>query len=1113
MPDVRRYIQQGAQAARITESELRRLQDEFALGAEEEETTVPGLRAPIKPGATELFPEAPPYRLDYSPEEEAAIEAVTDQRLREIAGFGGLEESSTVEGLKPMIARTVAPLVGMGLGFALAPFTGGASVLTVLGSATGAYLGDQWAQDMEVQTGLRADKNPWRTATEVLLASVPGMSFTRIARPAARAAAQTAFGAGLGGAAVAATEYAETGELPPFAEVGKGAATGGVLGFSLGRLADYSAARAANAAQKKPPTDGSLIHEEDVLPRVDQPNIMKAEAVDDYIQDYFTGKPRQPAKPFGPTPDKDEVDDIVDALLTGKRPLPDIKEAAEARAAKNKPGPLDNEVQGRPPGSQGEPPIRPLGGSAESYKQKAVAEAMADQAFGVPPTPTTVRLMQKSQELLRDSVDEDAYLFGKQFDPTVTPNTAISPEEAVTFFKWHTDRWWRQAVESLRRLGGPYTVAANAMNYVETTQQRLKSQLQRQIHQLAASIPSAESMQRIHRYLDRESHRGVKPQDYLTPDEIVQANNWDKFYKNLKELARVAYGKKAGEDADEFVGLSGTYVHRRLHKDMYDPTSARYQKVKEEMIAERGVPEEQADSILNFEVSTHKADMYLAAGLDLHRKLDLPYDAYNNDLVQDALWYVQRGSRRMLEVMNYGKDHSFILAKIAEAKQLNAEYGAWLETAYKRHIGVEDAIASPRDRKTIGTLKSLGVLATLGLKTTVSQVGQAIGAASRTSLPLVVKAIFNPKVSKEIGEESGALINSMFREFMKETQTELNKPGALQRLTESYFQITGQTAADAWARSVSAFAGYGYADDMVTRLLKNPKDLKANRWFRRLNMDTGAIIQARQGRDAALAGWKADPSDATAAVLNNAKTLYKDHLLESAQALANDVNLRNDVLGTQWVHQSGWGSLALMFQRVGIEWTRKVLNPALDEAKHGNYAPLAVLAGSTLILGEAAGLAREPLSGRNPFTGQPFFGEEISAQEAAERSRSGFVTKAISGTGQGLSDLKYNFLQVQMLGFLQDLYYSAKYGFEDMLLGASLGKAVEVVEAGVNLGRVAGGFLTGEGAPEDAGTRLAKTLLENVPGVGPSVIRPFVSPKLFPTRAQQRETKARRKVF
>ena len=212
----------------------------------------------------------------------AAIEDIRGQR----------PDPSLLERVVPAAMRVGGAISGAVLGSIAGPPG------VIAGGAAGSGLGEYGAEQFETMTGQRTAINPTQVATQTALGAiplgrVPGASATaeEIARFAARLPLRrTGQGAVLGGASAAATELAETGELPSVSRLAVPAAFGAVLGGVGGRVerapmnartarlaAEEAAARAPRAALPPGPAyqvtaDGRVVPFGADVPPVQQPD-------------------------------------------------------------------------------------------------------------------------------------------------------------------------------------------------------------------------------------------------------------------------------------------------------------------------------------------------------------------------------------------------------------------------------------------------------------------------------------------------------------------------------------------------------------------------------------------------------------------------------------------------------------------------------------------------------------------------------------------------------------------------------------------------------------------------------------------------------------------------
>lgn len=136
---------------------------------------------------------------------------------------------SFVDRAIPQVMRIGGTIAGSTLGAI------GGPVGMAAGGAAGAGLGEYGAELYEQQTGQRKDINPTQLGVQTALGAIPmgRVAGSTVGQIAARRAAQ---GAGMGAVSTAATQLAETGDLPSAGQVAIGAGLGTVLGGAGGSL-------------------------------------------------------------------------------------------------------------------------------------------------------------------------------------------------------------------------------------------------------------------------------------------------------------------------------------------------------------------------------------------------------------------------------------------------------------------------------------------------------------------------------------------------------------------------------------------------------------------------------------------------------------------------------------------------------------------------------------------------------------------------------------------------------------------------------------------------------------------------------------------------------------
>jgi hypothetical protein len=112
----------------------------------------------------------------------------------------------------------------------------GGPVGIAAGGAAGAAGGEALAELYEKVRGLRQDINPAQIAVQGALGAIPVPGVAKGAGVLKSALVHGAQGAGMGAVATAATELADTGQLPSLGQVAQGAGMGAVAGGTIGGL-------------------------------------------------------------------------------------------------------------------------------------------------------------------------------------------------------------------------------------------------------------------------------------------------------------------------------------------------------------------------------------------------------------------------------------------------------------------------------------------------------------------------------------------------------------------------------------------------------------------------------------------------------------------------------------------------------------------------------------------------------------------------------------------------------------------------------------------------------------------------------------------------------------
>lgn len=391
-----------------------------------------------------------------------------------------------------------------------------------------------------------------------------------------------------------------------------------------------------------------------------------------------------------------------------------------------------------------------------------------------------------------------------------------------------------------------------------------------------------------------------------------------------------------------------TYAPIMLQPDLHTPGTDLYKRGIEWLMKEKGMTRPQAETFFALDASMLQRKTNSVANLEKARTdMNWPEWALIQDPYVINQLYFDRAWKRLHVVQTFGQDltkGTMLLGRIAEQ---DADLGQFAKRAFQDFIGLNDAEELSKWTKMFGDYTAVTKLSP---RTAISQLGQIGLAAVRTNIKSVVQALSNPSVSREAAHNGGALLRSV----RQQTYAMLGGSEVLNTSTshvDRILRLYGIRQLDLVSRVVASGAGQFYADDLVTKLIKSPKDVRHGFWMRRLQQLGVDPRIALEEKLAQIQGGAKDPS-----------TKYMRQMDMASQTVNADVNFRNGILDLpEFFHKH---PIASRYKSFMYQSTRFMHDHVIKELHQGNPLPLIYTLSVGGVMGEAIADVQALVSGR-----------------------------------------------------------------------------------------------------------------------------------------------------
>lgn len=359
---------------------------------------------------------------------------------------------------------------------------------------------------------------------------------------------------------------------------------------------------------------------------------------------------------------------------------------------------------------------------------------------------------------------------------------------------------------------------------------------------------------------------------------------------------------------------------------------------------------------------------------------------------QEFMEYVPGAERRIAEAKHLGPNDEAANAALNAIRQRNPQNGAFADQWF-------DAVTRREHRdvllgdfaKQVGGLQAASKMGF----SVISNASQPINNLLVVDLKTFGKGlrdILNPLTRDEaldFGRRTGAALETTMRELAEEVGVE--GLGAGTRAGEAVLRKTGFLTVEGGNRLFTAVVGRQWARDLTQRLMRNTADAKVRRHLARVGLDADEIIRA--------GGKLTDAQERLAGLRLSELTQFGTGAGE---------------LPLWW--SSPWGRVVTQFKRFAYKQGQLVYTSVVEEAKRGNFKPLAVLLTAFPAVGEVVADARYLLR-RGPV--EIYRGVREEGLVGVGRG----VSRAFATRPSGLlGRLSENFSYVGALGMASDLF-------------------------------------------------------------------------------------------
>lgn len=309
-----------------------------------------------------------------------------------------------------------------------------------------------------------------------------------------------------------------------------------------------------------------------------------------------------------------------------------------------------------------------------------------------------------------------------------------------------------------------------------------------------------------------------------------------------------------------------------------------------------------------------------AGNLENVRQFDLP--DYEKDAEKAARMYADSSSRRFTEADNFGKKDEIVAELINKISEEGGDYNEAQKIFEYMYKGLpKSKVASALTQYNLVTKLDLGALTNLT---------QTVNTATKAGVLNTLKGIF--KGFTKDGDDLAELAN-VYDEMVVVNETGLKMSKFVKGVMYAFGKV------ERFNRRVAANAGKFRAEELASRLAKNPESATAIRQLQSLGLDPSKLVNGK---------------------------LTADDVVIAANRMSELTQFKPNVLNVPRYWKTPLGRVAMQFKSFAFMQTRFFVDEVVKEAANGNIMPLMRF----LILAPTASYytyqARNKITGRDP---------------------------------------------------------------------------------------------------------------------------------------------------
>lgn len=402
------------------------------------------------------------------------------------------------------------------------------------------------------------------------------------------------------------------------------------------------------------------------------------------------------------------------------------------------------------------------------------------------------------------------------------------------------------------------------------------------------------------------------PHLILTNDQVLK--NPDKLTNAIK------YQVKQGVFKSEKEGLDLWDSWQHIMRGHFDPNiplpkNKNTQKFYDYLI-KKGQAKNIDDAELKIRNYLTKAKSPRFGSLEHSRSLDIPF--YDTEVPSVLARYYTGAAKRISEVENFGRNDEIVNSLFTKIGQTATKEDLdYIQKGFKYLTGAE----SPETNKFLSD---------------ASRFVRNINAASKLGR-FVLTNITQPFITTApvvgVRRTIGSMLNTIRNEapdFTNRFKSILQDSSKIMygvsdntwdaKLAEAVLNVQGGTASENFNRLVTAVASKDYAKELASKLINVPTGSKLDKQIRR-----------------ALMSMDIRPEK----VIKNKGIIPEEDLIRAGQNLVRDTQFMNRVLDTPLWAQTSVGKVVNQFHIFTERMWAFMRDQIINEAKEGNYAPLA----------------------------------------------------------------------------------------------------------------------------------------------------------------------------